>query len=144
MTRGQVSIELLLLLAALFAFLLALAPVLSQVQELVYWSARAKQSEAVFQRMVSDANTVFALGNDNSLRSRFNMPLNATLSFDDEKHRFSMSFSGAKRSKSLSTDTVFRLVLNQTRLDAGRWVLVVAAAENKVFLNLSRVQESQP
>ncbi len=64
--RGQTSLETLIVLSALFAFLLAFIPVVIQARELIEFAKTAGQAQAFAERLSSDLKQAQLLGGGNA------------------------------------------------------------------------------
>ena len=65
-SRGQASLETLVVLSALFAFLLAFIPVVNQARELVEFAKTVSQAQVLANRLSSDLKQAQLLGDGNA------------------------------------------------------------------------------
>lgn len=126
--RSQASLELLILLAAMFAFFTAFLPVIKQAVELAEFSSAAKTNEAAFIHLAGMAKEAFLLGKGNRLSASARLEGNGSLWFNESTAVLWMDFSRAGHSKKLSASVDFSFKLNQTPFSSGYYLLRVENA----------------
>lgn len=144
-SRSQVSLELILLIAALLAFLLALLPVINEVRELTEFSAVLKQEEIFLNRIAADAKEVSVLGEGNVVEREMFLPADETIvSFDEGKQAILLGFRQGNRFKALSEETGFRIQLKRFNASRGSYLIKASnEGEGKIVVSLQRVHETK-
>ena len=123
--RAQASMELLVILAALFAFFAAFLPVIREASEFAEFSVAAKMNEAAFNHLTGLAREVFVLGRGNCFSRHVRLAGNGSLWFNDSTSVLWMNFSARRHSMNFSARLGFGLALNSTNFRAGNAELTV-------------------
>ncbi|MFH0922676.1 MAG: hypothetical protein V1811_01305 [Candidatus Micrarchaeota archaeon] len=139
--KAQLSIELLLLLAVLFAFLLALAPIITKTQAAANLAASTKSNQIALETISSNARQAYLLGNGAQLEAK--IVLKTPVEIVSSPPVLEMRFSAGNVSKSVSTDLGFELSPSQTNLENGVFKAVFSNTAGKVSVVYSRI-EAQP
>ncbi len=122
---GQASLELLVLLAALFAFFTAFLPVIKEGIELAKFSAASKVNEAAFIHLTGMAKEASVLGKGNRFSKALRLEGNGFLRFNESTSVLSMNFSSGRRSKQFSAVIDFSFKLDATNFSSGNRVFSV-------------------
>lgn len=138
--KGQASLELLLILAALFAFAVALAPVFSSSMRKAR-SAVVDNAQALALAQIAGAvREAEILGAGNSFAVRVRFPADSTtLAFDGSQGVLSMNYSFASQSRQLNERFGFPLSLAQPQkvFPRGSFDVEIAFEKNAVGISLS-------
>jgi hypothetical protein len=123
--RGQASLETLIVLSALFAFLLAFIPVINQARELIEFAKTAGNAQAFAERFSADLKQAQLLGGGNAREWVFS--LNAgelEVSFDPASNVLRMVLNYGSHSKKIEEKLGFPIFLSgESRLKKGDFVV---------------------
>lgn len=139
--KAQLSVELLLLLAVLFAFLLALAPVINKTREAAELASSTKANQIALETIATNARQSYLLGNGAQLEAK--VVFKTDVAMNSAPPLLEMNFSSASVSKTISADLGFELLPLQFALEKGVYRAVFSNSAGKVSAVFSRV-EAQP
>ncbi len=143
--KAQVSLELLIVIAALVALLAVFLPFVSETREAANYAAIAKQERAILAQTASDCRAA-RLGGAGSFFSReWTLPTATNFSFTGDSANGSVGmlraeFVAGGKSRSVEEDVGFSVKLPATTLAAGR---ISVAVENKADAVEIGFQESK-
>ncbi len=143
--KAQVSLELLIVIAALVALLAVFLPFVSETREAANYAAIAKQERAILAQTASDCRAA-RLGGAGSFFSReWTLPTATNFSFTGDSANGSVGmlraeFVAGGKSRSVEEDVGFPIRLLETALAAGR---ISIAVENKAGVVEIGFQESK-
>lgn len=109
--RGQVSLELLVVLAAFFAFLVLWLPVTQGARNALEFGIAAKQARLALSELKSAAEEVRILGEGSTKAVRFTLSSDALLSYDAAPGTLSISLGANGRSASFDEKINFPIEL---------------------------------
>lgn len=101
MMKAQASLEYLLVLSALFAFLLAFVPLINDAVEAAKFNAVLIQEQNSFQKIIDLAEEANVLGNGNSLSEELYFPTETSIVFNELNNNLSVSFTAFNKTKTL-------------------------------------------
>ena len=123
--RAQASLEMLVVLAALFAFFAAFLPVIKGGIEAAEFSVAARANEAALDGVAGMAREAFVLGRGNAFSRRVWLAGNGTLGFNATASSLVLAFSEAGRSKTISILLDFELGLEEANFSRGSHLVSV-------------------
>ncbi|HLC38248.1 MAG TPA: hypothetical protein VJI71_02235 [Candidatus Norongarragalinales archaeon] len=137
--KAQLSLEFLLVFAALTAFLSVFLPVYSTAQNSLKLKAIETTQEIALQKTYGIARQAQVLGFESSLNAEIILQANETeLKFDEAKGELQMSFTHAGISKTISQKTSFPIEIETpAKLEKGKYS-VQAKGGTPVVLNVER------
>ncbi|MFN7088613.1 MAG: hypothetical protein ACK4NX_02240 [Candidatus Paceibacteria bacterium] len=125
-SSGQASLETLIVLSALFAFLLAFIPVVNQARELIEFAKMVGQAQAFASRLSSDLKQAQLLGDGNAREWAFSFAGGEMEVSLTNSNVLVVSCSYAGHSKKIETVLGFPASLSgETRLAAGSFIVRV-------------------
>lgn len=133
--RGQASLELLLLLAALFAFLAVLVPSINSGRELVDHAQVAQEEKSAFNRLWEAASKASVLGAGTSFSIDFVLPAEQTeIAFNEKSFLLSMRTKEGNRTLESNKTLAFPIILkyNPWVLEKGQYSAKVSAVAGGV------------
>jgi hypothetical protein len=126
--KAQVSLELLLVLAALAALLVAFVPLIQQSRGAADYAVAAKQLQLVLAQAATDCREA-KLGGDGTLFVRdWFLPERASFSFDAGASELKAIFASGGETRSVSAGVGFFVVFSGASLERGR---IQSVVENK-------------
>ena len=126
--KAQVSLELLLVLAALAALLVAFVPLIQQAAGAADYAVTAKQMQIVLAQVATDCREA-KLGGSGALFVRdWFLPERAAFSFDAGASEFKADFDSGGEARSVSAHVGFPVVFSGESLERGR---IRVSVENK-------------
>lgn len=137
--RAQTSLEMLVVLAALFAFFAAFLPVIRGGIEAAEFSVAARANAAALNDLAGMAREAFVLGRGNSFSRRVWLAGNGTLGFNATSSSLALAFSEAGRSKTILVPLDFELDLEGLNFSRGSHVVFVNNSGGPVEARLSRL-----
>ncbi|MBI5228920.1 hypothetical protein HY991_02330 [Candidatus Micrarchaeota archaeon] len=99
--RAQSSLEYLLVLSVLFAFLAVFIPVVKDAVEAAKFAAILEQERASFQRLIDLGSEAHALGKGSFLSEEIHFPAQTKLTFNPRSTDLSISFTAFNKTKIL-------------------------------------------
>ena len=138
--RGQASLETLIVLSALFAFLLAFIPVINQARELVEFAKTADQAQAFAERFSADLKQAQLLGSGNA-REWVLSPTSGEIevSFDAAANALRITANYGSHSKKLIKEIGFPVFLTgESRLKSGSFTIRVKNDSGRVEASIAK------
>jgi len=123
--RAQASLEMLVVLAALFAFFAAFLPVIKGGIEAAEFSVAAKANEAALSHFAGMAREAFVLGRGNSFSRTVWLAGNGSVRFNETTSMLALDFSEAGHSKRLVAQVDFALNFSGANFSRGSHLLSV-------------------
>ncbi|MGC8850763.1 MAG: hypothetical protein ACP5O3_00835 [Candidatus Micrarchaeia archaeon] len=138
--HSQASVELIILLAALFAFLAAFIPAINSARALANFAAVSRAQESALSRVAEAASHASVLGNGNSFSTPVFLPAdNTSFFFDADSGELRMSFASSGRASNSSRALSFPVSLyNATRLPRGSFQATVSCLNGEVRVSFAQ------
>lgn len=132
--------ETLIILSALFAFLLAFIPVINQARELVEFANTVGQAEAFAERFSADLKQAQLLGSGNSREWFFSLTSGEVeVAFDATVKVLRVTASYGRHSKKLENQLGFRILLSgESRLRPGSFAVRVKNDSGRVEARIAK------
>jgi hypothetical protein len=132
--RAQVSLELLVVLAAFFAFLVLWLPVTQGARNALEFGIAAKQAHLALGELKGAAEEVRVLGEGSAKTVRFTLSSDAALSYDAPSGTVSISVEAGGRGASFEERVAFPMELTVSELRRGGSNVSVRNAGNAVII----------
>jgi hypothetical protein len=137
-SRAQASIEALILIAALFAFLLAFIPAINNARELVKYGIATKGAEAAMQEIHDALREIVVLGGGNVISREINLPADALVYYEGPSSELRLSVRVGGRTKNFSRDTIVPVALRGGNLTRGSYLVRMANNGSIVSIEFDR------
>ncbi|MEW5955441.1 MAG: hypothetical protein AB1626_02795 [Candidatus Micrarchaeota archaeon] len=137
--RSQASLEYLIVLAALFAFLAAFAPLVNSVRDLAHYSVVARTQESAFHRVVEASSQAAVFGYASTSSREVTLAAEKTFFYYNESTAsLSMRFVQGNRSKTFSAHTDYAVSVGSSPLLKGKYAASAASTPGGVRLEFAR------
>ncbi|MFH0971499.1 MAG: hypothetical protein V1835_02930 [Candidatus Micrarchaeota archaeon] len=130
--RAQVSLEVMLLLASLLAFFIALAPGIDKVAAVSEYAMKEKQMEFCFEKIIASVEEAGALGLGSVLRNEIYFPVECEMEYSEGKLKLQYEISG--REGTLGENFGQKILFERIKLQKGRHEMIVESAKGGIKL----------
>ncbi|NYZ75150.1 hypothetical protein H0O03_02705 [Candidatus Micrarchaeota archaeon] len=136
--RSQASLEYLVVLAALFAFLAAFAPLVNSTRELAQYAVVVRTQESAFHRVVEACSQASVFGYSAASSREIILDADKTLFYYNESTAtLSMSFVQGNRSKTLYAQTDYAVGVGSSQLRKGKYLASVVSTPSGIRLDFA-------
>jgi len=136
--RSQASLEYLVVLAALFAFLAAFAPLVNSVRDLAQYAVVARTQESAFHRVVEACSQTSSFGYAAVSSREIILSAEKTFfSYNESTATLSMRFVHGNRSKTLYAKTDYAVNVGSGALAEGKYSASASSSPRGVRLDFA-------